>query len=382
MAVTAKAQEMKAAGHDVIGLAAGEPDFDTPDFIKDAAKAALDKGKTKYTAATGTPELRKAICGKLKKDNGLDYEPNQIVVGNGAKQVIFNALVATLNPGDEVIIPTPYWVSYPDMVLIGEGTPVIVDTGDTFKLQPYALEAAITPKTKWLILNSPSNPTGAGYSKADLRALADVLLKHEQVMVICDDIYEYLVYDGFEFATLGEVEPKLMDRVLTVNGFSKAYSMTGWRVGYGAGPLALMKQIGALQSHSTSNACSISQEAALAALQGSLDFLDDWRVAFKRRRDLVVSKLNAIDGITCKTPEGAFYVFPSCAALVGKTTPAGKKIENDLDVAAYLLEDALCAVVPGSAFGAEGYFRISYATSDAALEEACSRIADAIAKLT
>ena len=235
MAVTAKAQEMKAAGHDVIGLAAGEPDFDTPDFIKDAAKAALDKGKTKYTAATGTPELRKAICGKLKKDNGLDYEPNQIVVGNGAKQVIFNALVATLNPGDEVIIPTPYWVSYPDMVLIGEGTPVIVDTGDTFKLQPYALEAAITPKTKWLILNSPSNPTGAGYSKADLRALADVLLKHEQVMVICDDIYEYLVYDGFEFATLGEVEPKLMDRVLTVNGFSKAYSMTGWRVGYGAG---------------------------------------------------------------------------------------------------------------------------------------------------
>jgi aspartate aminotransferase len=381
MAVTAKAAELKAAGHDVIGLAAGEPDFDTPDHIKNAAKAALDAGKTKYTAATGTPELRKAICEKLKKDNGLDYTPEQIVVGNGAKQVIFNALVATLNPGDEVIIPTPYWVSYPDMVLIGEGTPVIVDTGESFKLQAAALEAAITANTKWLILNSPSNPTGAGYTKADLRALADVLLKYPHVMIICDDIYEYLVYDGFEFATLGQVEPKLMDRVLTVNGFSKAYSMTGWRVGYGAGPLALMKQIGALQSHSTSNACSISQAASLAALQGSLDFLDGWKVAFKRRRDMVVAKLNAIEGISCKTPEGAFYVFPSCAALVGKKTPAGKVIENDLDVAAYLLEDALCAVVPGSAFGAEGYFRISYATSDEQLEKACSRIADAVSKL-
>lgn len=383
MAVTAKAAELKAAGQDVIGLAAGEPDFDTPDHIKNAAKAALDAGKTKYTPADGTKELKEAVCAKLKRDNGLDYTPKQVVVGNGAKQVLFNALLATINPGDEVIIPVPYWVSYPDMVQIAEGTPVFVNCSveKGFKLQPEALEAAITPKTKWIILNSPSNPTGAGYSKSELKALTDVLKKHPHVWIMADDIYEFLVYDGFEFCTPAQIEPSLYDRTLTVNGVSKAYAMTGWRIGYGAGPEALMKQISSLQSHSTSNACSISQAATVEALNGTHDFLKEWVPAFKRRRDLVVKLLNDIDGISCATPEGAFYVFPDCSKLLGKKTPDGKVIKDSIDFTGYLLDDALCAAVAGSAFGLDGFFRISYATSDAALEKACARIKESCAKL-
>lgn len=384
MAVTAKAAELKAEGKDVIGLAAGEPDFDTPEHIKDAAKAAMDAGKTKYTPADGTKELKQAICAKLKRDNGLSYEPNQIVVGNGAKQVLFNALLATLNAGDEVIVPVPYWVSYPDMVQIAEGTPVFVEcpADKGFKLQPEALEAAITPKTKWIILNSPSNPTGAGYTRDEMKALTDVLIRHPQVWVMADDIYEYLVYDGFEFVSPAQVEPGLLDRTLTVNGVSKAYAMTGWRIGYGAGPVVLMKQIASLQSHSTSNASSISQAATVEALNGSHDFLKEWVPSFQSRRNMVVEKLNAIEGISCATPQGAFYVFPSCQGLMGKKTPSGQILENDLQFSAYLLDEALCAVVPGSAFGMEGFFRISYATSAAALEKACARIAEAVAKLS
>lgn len=383
MAMTAKAAELKAAGNDVIGLAAGEPDFDTPEHIKAAAIEAIQEGQTKYTAASGTPELRRAICEKFKRDNGLDYTPDQIVVGNGAKQVLFNALLATVNPGDEVLIPAPYWVSYPDMVRVAEGEPVIIPTQmeQGFKLQPEALEAAITPRSKWLILNSPSNPSGAAYTREELNALTDILLRHPHVMVMADDIYEYLVYDGFQFATPAQVEPALMDRTLTVNGVSKAYAMTGWRIGYGAGPTALMKPLASLQSHSTSNACSISQAAALEALTGSHDFLREWLPAFKKRRDLVVNRLNAIDGITCPTPEGAFYVFPSCAGLLGKRTPEGNCIETSEDFCLYLLESQGCAAVAGSAFGTEGHFRISYATSEAALEDACNRIAKAVAAL-
>ncbi len=383
MAVTAKAAELRAAGQDVIGLAAGEPDFDTPEHIKNAAKAALDAGKTKYTPASGTADLRQAVCDKFKRDNGLDYAPNQIVVGNGAKQVLFNALLATLNAGDEVIIPAPYWVSYPDMVMIAEGTPVIVEAGmeQGFKLQPEALEAAITDKTKWVLLNSPSNPSGAGYTAAEMKALTDVLLRHPQVHIMADDIYEYLTYDGFKFCTPAQVEPKLYDRTLTVNGVSKAYAMTGWRIGYGAGPAPLMKQIASLQSHSTSNACSISQAATVEALNGSHEFLKEWLPAFEGRRNMVVEKLNAIDGIECPTPDGAFYVFPSCKGLIGKKTPSGQVIENSVDFTGYLLEEALCATVAGSAFGTEGHFRISYATSEENLQKACSRIAEACAKL-
>ena len=384
MAVTAKAAELKAAGKDVIGLAAGEPDFDTPEHIKQAAKDALDRGETKYTAASGTPALRKAVAQKFKSDNGLDYAPEQIVVGCGAKHVLFNALMASVNPGDEVIIPAPYWVSYPDMVLIAEGKPVIVDCPEEsgFKLTPEALEKAITPRTKWLILNSPSNPTGAVYSKAELKALTDVLLKHPQVWVMADDIYEYLVYDGVEFATPAQVEPKLIERTLTVNGVSKSYSMTGWRIGYGAGPLPLMKAIANLQSQSTSNPSSISQAGTLAALTSPRDFLGEWKEAFKRRRDKVVKALNAIDGLSCLTPPGAFYIFVNCRALIGKKGPDGKAIADDLAFTAYLLEESLVAAVPGSAFGMDGYFRISYATSDEALEKACERIAEACKKLS
>lgn len=383
MAVTAKAAELKAAGKDVIGLAAGEPDFDTPSHIKDAAKAALDAGKTKYTAADGTAELKAAIAAKLKRDNGLDYTAKQIVVTNGAKQMIFNALLATLNAGDEVIIPVPYWVSYPDMVQIADGTPVFVNCSveKGFKLQPEALEAAITPKTKWVILNSPSNPTGAGYTREEMKALCDVLLRHPHVYVMADDIYEYLVYDGFEFTTPAQIEPKLYERTLTVNGVSKAYAMTGWRIGYGAGPLSLMKEIASIQSHSTSNASSISQAATVVALNGSHEFLKEWVPAFQRRRDLVVAKLNAIEGISCATPQGAFYVFPDITALLGKTAPNGKVISDSNAFCEYLLEEELCAAVAGSAFGLEGFFRISYATSDAVLEQACARIASAVAKL-
>ncbi len=384
LAVTQRATEMKAKGLDVIGLGAGEPDFDTPDHIKQAAVEAIARGETKYTPVAGTPVLKKAICEKFKRENGLDYAPNQVVVSCGAKQVIFNALAATLDAGDEVVIPAPYWVSYPDMVLFAEGTPVFAQCReeDGFKLNAAALEAAITPKTKWLILNSPSNPTGAAYSEKELRALADVLLKHPHVYIIADDIYEHLAYDGFHFTTLAQVEPKLYERTLTVNGVSKAYSMTGWRIGYAAGPKALIAAIADIQSHSTSNPCSISQAAAVAALNGPQEFLNDWRKHFVARRNLVAEKLNAIPGITCRIPEGAFYVFPSMKGMIGKKTPDGQQITDSASFCTYLLETALVAAVAGSAFGMEGYFRISYATSEKVLTEAMRRIKEACAKLT
>ena len=384
LAVTAKAAELKAAGKDVIGLGAGEPDFDTPDHIKDAAIAAIKAGQTKYTPVGGTPALKKAIIDKFKRENGLEYAANQIVASCGAKQVIFNALLATINNGDEVIIPAPYWVSYPDMVLFAEGTPVTVDCleADGFKLKPAALEKAITPKTKWLILNSPSNPTGAAYTESELRALADVLLKHPHVWVIADDIYEHLAYDGFKFLTLAQVEPKLIDRTLTVNGVSKAYAMTGWRIGYAGGPKELITAISDIQSHSTSNPCSISQAASVAALNGPQEFLQDWKQSFASRRNLVVDALNAIPGLTCLKPEGAFYVFPNMKQLLGKKTPQGTTITSCTDFCNYLLEEALVAAVAGSAFGTGGYFRISYATSEKLLTEAMARIKKACAALT
>ncbi|MBY0408286.1 MAG: pyridoxal phosphate-dependent aminotransferase, partial [Rickettsiales bacterium] len=364
LVVTAKAAELKAAGKPVIGLGAGEPDFDTPQHIKDAAIKAINEGQTKYTPVSGTPALKKAISDKFKRENGLEYATNQVLAGVGAKQVIFNALLATVNPGDEVIIPAPYWVSYPDMVLFAEGSPIVVKSKeeDGFKLSPEALDKAITPKTRWLILNSPSNPTGAAYTKAELRALADVLLKHPHVWIMADDIYEHLNYDGFQFHTIAQVEPKLYPRTLTVNGVSKAYSMTGWRIGYAGGPKELIAAISDIQSHSTSNPCSISQAASVAALNGDQTFLNDWRNSFAQRRNLVVDALNKIDGITCQKPEGAFYVFPSIKGLLGKKTPQGKTIETCNDFCDYLLDEGLVAAVAGSAFGMGGYFRISYAT--------------------
>ncbi len=376
IAVSNKAAELKAAGRDVIGLGAGEPDFDTPEHIKAAAMAAITAGKTKYTVVDGIPELKSAICAKLQRDNGLTYEPSQVSVSSGGKQVLYNALMATLNPGDEVIIPAPYWVSYPDMVLLAGGTPAIADaTIDTaFKLSAEQLEAAITPKTKWLIFNSPSNPTGAGYSWDELKALTDVLMRHPHVWVMTDDMYEHLAYDGFEFCTPAQVEPALYDRTLTCNGVSKAYSMTGWRIGYAAGPKDLIAAMRKIQSQSTSNPCSISQWAAVEALNGSHDFIASNNEAFRRRRNLVVDRMNAIDGITCPTPEGAFYVYPSIAGLIGKTTAAGTLIADDESFATALLEKVEVAVVFGAAFGVSPNFRISYATSDAALEEACNRI--------
>ncbi|SDR34645.1 pyridoxal phosphate-dependent aminotransferase [Pseudovibrio sp. Tun.PSC04-5.I4] len=375
IAVTNKARELKAAGRDVIGLGAGEPDFDTPDNIKEAAIAAINAGKTKYTAVDGTPELKQAISAKFLRDNGLTYEVNQITVGTGGKQVLYNALVATINPGDEVLIPTPYWVSYPDMVLLAGGEPVTIDADKkTFKITPEALEAAITPKTKWLIFNSPSNPSGAGYTRVELKALTDVLLKHPHVWVMSDDMYEHLVYDDFEFTTPAQVEPKLYERTLTVNGVSKAYSMTGWRIGYAGGPVELIKAMAKIQSQSTSNPCSISQAAAVEALNGTQDFIPVNNKVFKDRRDLVISMLNQASGLECPVPEGAFYVFPSCAATIGKTAPSGKVIETDLDFAGELLETEGVAVVPGSAFGLGPNFRVSYATSTEALTEACTRI--------
>jgi len=384
LAVTAKAAELKAAGKDVIGLGAGEPDFDTPQHVKQAAIDAINKGETKYTAVAGTPALKKAISDKFKRENGLDYAPGQIVAGCGAKQVIFNALLATLNAGDEVIVPAPYWVSYPDMVLFAEGEPVVVacKEEDGFKLKPEALEKAITPKTKWLILNSPSNPTGAAYTQAELRALADVLLKHPHVWIMADDIYEHLAYDGFDFKTIAQVEPKLYARTLTVNGFSKAYAMTGWRLGYAGGPKELIAAISDIQSHSTSNPCSISQAAGVAALNGPQEFLQDWKKSFAARRNLVVDALNAIPGITCLKPEGAFYVYPNIKKLIGKKTPAGKTLESCTEFCTYLLEEALVAAVPGSAFGMGGHFRISYATSEKLLTEAMGRIKKACEALT
>jgi len=384
IAVTQKAAELKAAGKDVIGLGAGEPDFDTPQNIKDAAKAAIDAGKTKYTAVDGIPELKKAICAKFKRENGLDYTPSQVTVGTGGKQVLYNALVATLNAGDEVIIPAPYWVSYPDMVLLAGGTPVFVEgpmqTG--YKITGEQLEAAITPKTKWFIFNSPSNPSGAGYSKAELKELTDVLMRHPHVWVMTDDMYEHLVFGDFEFCTPAQVEPGLYDRTLTCNGVSKAYAMTGWRIGYAAGPQALIKAIGKVQSQSTSNPCSISQWAAVEALNGPQDYIAESRAAFERRRNLVVGMLNEAEGIRCPMPEGAFYVYPSVAGCIGKTSAAGTKITDDEVFATALLEETGVAVVFGAAFGLSPNFRISYATSDEALTEACRRIQDFCAGLT
>ncbi|MGP1397366.1 MAG: pyridoxal phosphate-dependent aminotransferase [Inquilinaceae bacterium] len=383
IAVTQKAQELKAAGRDVIGLGAGEPDFDTPDTIKQAAIRAIEAGQTKYTAVDGTLALKKAIAAKFKRENGLDYATDQITVGNGGKQVIFNAFLATLNPGDEVIIPAPYWVSYPDIVLLCGGTPVPVacpaDNG--FKLQPADLEAAITPRTKWIILNSPNNPTGAAYAVAELKALTDVLARHGHVHVMTDDMYEHVVYDGFRFATPAEVEPKLYDRTLTVNGVSKAYAMTGWRIGYAGGPRALIKAIAKVQSQGTSNPSSISQAAAVEALNGPQDFIAERAAAFAARRNLVVDMLNQADGIVCHRPEGAFYVYPSCQGCMGKTTPDGKRLDTDEDFVTYLLESVGVAVVQGAAFGLEPFFRVSYATSTEALTEACTRIQKACAAL-
>jgi aspartate aminotransferase len=384
IAITAMAAELKAAGRDVIGLSAGEPDFDTPQNIKDAAVAAIAAGKTKYTAPDGIIELKQAICAKFERENGLSYQPAQVSVGTGGKQTLYNALMATLNPGDEVIIPAPYWVSYPDMVLLAGGTPVAVEASleTDFKLTPEQLEAAITPKTKWFIFNSPSNPSGAGYSRAELKALTDVLMRHPHVWVMSDDMYEHLVFDGFEFATPAQVEPGLYERTLTCNGVSKGYAMTGWRIGYAAGPQHLIAAMRKVQSQSTSNPSSISQWAAVEALNGPQDFLAPNNVAFKRRRDLVVAALNAIDGMTCPTPEGAFYVYPSIKGLIGKTTPKGTVIEDDKAFATALLAEADVAVVFGAAFGLSPNFRVSYATSDEALTEACARIAAFCASLT
>lgn len=376
IAVTQKAAELKAQGRDVIGLGAGEPDFDTPDNIKAAAKVALDRGETKYTAVAGTLALRKAISAKFKRENGLDYAPEQITVGCGGKQVIYNALVATINPGDEVIIPAPYWVSYPDITLLVEGkvVPVACPEENGFKLRPADLEAAITPKTKWLILNSPSNPTGAAYTHDELKALTDVLLRHPHVWVMTDDIYEHIVYDGFKVFTPAQVEPKLIERTLTINGLSKAYAMTGWRVGYAGGPKALISAMNMIQSQSSTHTSSISQAAGVEALNGIQDFIPKNIETFKARRNLVVKMLNEAKGITCKTPEGAFYVYPSCAGTIGKKTADGKAINNDTDFVTALLETEGVAVVQGAAFGLSPYFRISYATSTEALTEACKRI--------
>ena len=376
IAVTNKARELAAAGKDIIGLGAGEPDFDTPGNIKAAAKRALDEGKTKYTAVDGIPELKQAICAKFRRENGLDYTPQQVTVGTGGKQVLYNALMATLNPGDEVIIPAPYWVSYPDMVLLAGGTPVPVVAGieTDFKLTAAQLEAAITPKTKWFIFNSPSNPTGADNPLAELRALTEVLMRHPHVWVMSDDMYEHLVFDDFEFVTPAQIEPGLYDRTLTCNGVSKAYAMTGWRIGYAAGPAHLIKAMGTIQSQSTSNPCSIAQYAAVEALNGPQDFLAENKRVFQRRRDLVVSMLNQARGVTCPRPEGAFYVYPDIAGCIGKTSAGGTTITDDETFATALLEETGVAVVFGAAFGLSPNFRVSYATSDTALEEACKRI--------
>ena len=371
IAVSQKARELKAAGKDVIGLGAGEPDFDTPENIKKAAIEAINKGETKYTAVDGTPDLKKAIVNKFKRENNLEYSTNEITVGTGGKQVIYNALMATLNKGDEVIIPAPYWVSYPDMVLLAGGNPKIVkcNENDGFKLTPKNLKKAITKKTKWLILNSPSNPTGASYTKEEIEALSEVLIKNKNVHILSDDIYEHITYDNFNFFTIAQVS-KLKNRTLTMNGVSKSYAMTGWRIGYAAGPKEIIKAISKIQSQSTSNPSSISQAAAVEALNGTQDFIQERSNAFKERRDFVVNSLNNIKGISCLKPSGAFYVFPSCKKLLGKKT----KLKTDKDFVEKLLEEALVAVVQGSAFGLDGYFRISYATSMDNLKKALERI--------
>jgi aspartate aminotransferase len=383
IAVTNKAAQLKREGRDIIGLGAGEPDFDTPDFVKEAAIKAIRDGQTKYTQVDGTPELKAAVRAKFKRDNNLDYGIDQITVNVGGKQTIFNALMATLDVGDEVVIPAPYWVSYPDIVLLTGATPVIVPCGIDagFKLSPAALDAAITPKTKWLILNSPSNPTGAAYSAAELKALADVLLRHPQVHILTDDMYEHIVYGDFKFATIASVEPALYDRTLTVNGASKAYAMTGWRIGFAGGPAPLIKAISKIQSQSTSNPCSIAQAAVVAALNGDQSFLAARNAAFEVRRDLVVAMLNQTPGLICPRPEGAFYVYPDCSGLIGKTTPQGTVLKDDEAVAGYFLEAEGVAVVHGAAFGGSPAFRISYATADALLVEACTRIQRAVGNL-
>ena len=382
--LTGKVAEMKAAGREVISLGAGEPDFDTPDNIKQAAIDALNRGETKYTPIAGTMALRKAIAAKFERENGLTYDPaTQITVGCGGKHVIFNALMASLDEGDEVIIPAPYWVSYPDMVLLAEGTPVFVECTEEngFLMTPEQLEAAITPKTKWLILNSPSNPSGAAYTRAQLKGLADVLLRHPQVWIMPDDMYEHVTYDDFEFTTIAQVEPRLYDRTLTLNGVSKVYSMTGWRLGYAAGPKELIAAMNMVQSQSITHTSSISQAAACAGLNGPQDFIAPHNALFKQRRDLVVSMLNQAPGISCRSPAGAFYVYPSCAGVIGKTAPDGTVMADDTAFVTYLLETEGVAVVQGAAFGLSPHFRISYATSTEALEEACRRIQRACAAL-
>ncbi|NLS17323.1 pyridoxal phosphate-dependent aminotransferase [Rhizobium sp. P40RR-XXII] len=381
--IGARANAMKREGLPVIILGAGEPDFDTPDNVKEAAKAAIDRGETKYTALDGTPELKKAIAGKFKRENGIDYALDEITVATGAKQILFNAFMASINLGDEVIIPTPYWTSYSDIVEICGGVPVLIpcDAKAGFRLQADQLEKAITPKTRWLLLNSPSNPSGAAYSEADYRPLIEVLLRHPHVWLMVDDIYEHIVYDGFEFTTPVAIEPSLKSRTLTVNGVSKAYAMTGWRIGYAGGPKALIKAMAVIQSQATSCPSSVSQAAAVAALNGPQDFLEGRKASFQRRRDLVVGRLNAIEGLDCLVPEGAFYTFSGCAGILGTTTTSGKSIGTDADFCAYLLDEAHVAVVPGSAFGLSPYFRISYATSEADLVEALDRIERACAAL-
>ncbi|HVW54681.1 MAG TPA: pyridoxal phosphate-dependent aminotransferase [Rhizobiaceae bacterium] len=376
IAVSQKARDLKAKGRDVIGLGAGEPDFDTPDNIKNAAIEAIRRGETKYPPVSGIVPLREAIAKKFKRENNLDYRPEQTIVGTGGKQILFNALMATLNPGDEVVIPRPYWVSYPEMVALCGGTASFAETtiDNGFKLKPEALDKAITPKTKWLIFNSPSNPSGAAYTEGELRAIADVLLKHQQVWILTDDMYEHLTYGDFVFRTIAEVEPKLYERTLTMNGVSKAYAMTGWRIGYAAGPVQLIKAMDMIQGQQTSGACTIAQWASVEALNGPQDFVAKNKAVFQNRRDLVVSMLNQARGITCPVPQGAFYVYPSCAALIGKKAPSGKKIETDEDFVTELLDAEGVAVVHGSAFGLGPNFRISYATSEELLEEACIRI--------
>ncbi len=383
MAVTSLARELRAAGRDIIGLGAGEPDFDTPEHIKEAAIAAIRRGETKYTNVDGTPELKAAVVRKFERENGLRYEPAEITVGCGGKQVLYNAFMATVNPGDEVVVPAPYWVSYPDMVRLAGGEPVFVacPAENGFRLRPEDLDRAITPRTKWLVLNSPSNPTGAAYRREELKAIAEVLRAHPHVRVMTDDMYEHLVYDGFVFTTIAQVAPDLKDRTLTVNGVSKAYAMTGWRIGYAGGPRELIRAMATIQSQSTSNPCSISQAAALAALDGDQSFLAERNRVFRERRDLVVRLLNEAPGLSCPKPEGAFYVYPSCAGVIGKRPPGGQPIGSSEDFARYLLEDAGVAVVHGAAFGLDPHFRISYATATELLEEACRRIVRACERL-
>ncbi|KAA6405067.1 pyridoxal phosphate-dependent aminotransferase [Candidatus Tokpelaia sp.] len=376
IAVAQKARELQAAGRDVISLSAGEPDFDTPDNIKQAAVNALRQGKTKYPPIAGIYTLRQAVAAKFKRENGLDYAAEQIIVGTGGKQILFNALMATLNPGDEVIIPTPYWVSYPEMVALMGGKPVFVATRfeDKFKLRPEALEAAIQPKTKWFIFNSPANPSGAAYTKAELKALTDVLRRHRNVHILSDDIYEHLTYGDFKFFTPAQLEPELYERTLTVNGVSKAYAMTGWRIGYAGGPLPLIKAMDKIQGQQTSGACSIAQWAAVEALGGPQDFIAGNKAIFQHRRNMITDLLNQAEGLSCPVPEGAFYVYPSCAGLIGKKTKAGKIIKTDTDFVQALLEEEAVAVVQGSAFGLGPNFRISYAASEQALAQAGNRI--------